>query len=267
VLFRDAEALETLRKIDTLIVDKTGTLTLGRPVFASAVGVAPFTEDEVLRIAASIDQGSEHPLANAIVEAARGRGLQLAKPEAFESATGIGVRGKLEGRSVVLGNTALLRETGGDRHRWRRGRAAARRSACSWLSIRLLQDCSRCTIRSRSPPGCDRGLHRAGIRIIMATGDGPTTAQVPAPTGIEAYGRCGRRQGRPVVRRNQRKRAAAAAGRSTTRRHRARTSASPWAVGPMYMSSAGTLVKGDLRGIACAAARGHQRNIPERLRG
>src|SRR5262249_42569798 len=113
-LFRDAEALETLRTIDTLIVDKTGTLTLGRPVFASAIAVAPFTYDEVLRIAASIDQGSEHPLADAIVEAARSRKLQLSKPETFESATGIGVRGRVDGRAIVLGNTALLREAGGD---------------------------------------------------------------------------------------------------------------------------------------------------------
>ena len=114
VLFRDAEALETLRRIDTLIVDKTGTLTLGRPVFAKAIGVAPFTEEGVLRMAASIDQGSEHPLANAIVEAARNRGLQLAKAETFESATGIGVRGKVEGHAIVLGNTVLLSEAGAD---------------------------------------------------------------------------------------------------------------------------------------------------------
>src|SRR5438067_1511647 len=114
VLFRDAEALETLRRIDTLIVDKTGTLTLGRPAFAKAIGVTPFSEEEVLRIAASIDQGSEHPLANAIVEAARNRRLALAKAETFESATGIGVRGNLEGRSIALGNTVLMREAGVD---------------------------------------------------------------------------------------------------------------------------------------------------------
>src|SRR3989441_2403808 len=114
VLFRDAEALETLRRVDTLIVDKTGTLTLGRPVFATAIGVPSTTEQEVLRIAASLDQGSEHPLANAIVEAARERNLQLAKPETFESATGIGVRGTVEGRAVVLGSAALLRDAGVD---------------------------------------------------------------------------------------------------------------------------------------------------------
>src|SRR5258708_32454012 len=93
VLFRDAEALETLRRIDTLIVDKTGTLTLGRPVFARAIGVSPFSEDDVLRIAASIDQGSEHPLANAIVEAPRSRGLPRPRCECCASATGSDVPG------------------------------------------------------------------------------------------------------------------------------------------------------------------------------
>ncbi len=119
VLFRDAEALETLRRVDTLIVDKTGTLTLGRPVFAKAVAVAPFDENEVLRLAASADQGSEHPLASAIVEAARERRLQLAKPESFESSTGIGVKAKVDGHAIALGNT---RADG----RIRRGRASAR---------------------------------------------------------------------------------------------------------------------------------------------
>ena len=93
VLFRDAAAIENLRKIDTLIVDKTGTLTEGRPSFERAVGAPGFDETEVLRLAASLDQGSEHPLAAAIVAAARERGLALDKPEQFDSESGIGVRG------------------------------------------------------------------------------------------------------------------------------------------------------------------------------
>ncbi|MGX6567413.1 HAD family hydrolase, partial [Cupriavidus necator] len=88
VLFRDAAAIENLRKVDTLIVDKTGTLTEGRPVFERAIGTNGYAEEEVLRLAASLDQGSEHPLAAAIVEAARERGLQLEKPEGFESSSG-----------------------------------------------------------------------------------------------------------------------------------------------------------------------------------
>jgi Cu+-exporting ATPase len=108
VLFRDAEAIEALRAVDTLIVDKTGTLTLGKPAFRSAVGANGFTEDELLRIAASLDQGSEHPLADAIVAEARKRGLALAKATDFASSTGQGVTGKVEGRSVAIGNTMLM---------------------------------------------------------------------------------------------------------------------------------------------------------------
>ena len=93
VLFRNAAAIENLRKVDTLIVDKTGTLTEGHPIFDRAVPASGFEANEVLRLAASLDQGSEHPLANAVVQAARDRGLKLDKSEDFESASGIGVRG------------------------------------------------------------------------------------------------------------------------------------------------------------------------------
>ena len=105
VLFRDATAIENFRKVDTLIVDKTGTLTEGKPSFNRALASEGFTEDEVLRLAASLDQGSEHPLAEAIVRAARERGLVLERPETFESRSGIGVSGRVHGRSVLLGNT------------------------------------------------------------------------------------------------------------------------------------------------------------------
>ena len=114
VLFRDAAAIEKLRQVDTLIVDKTGTLTEGRPVFERALGVAGFDADEVLRLAASLDQGSEHPLAAAIVSAARDKGLLLDKPEQFDSESGIGVRGTLNGRALALGNTALMGQLGID---------------------------------------------------------------------------------------------------------------------------------------------------------
>src|SRR5205823_118925 len=184
VLFRDAEALETLRRIDTLIVDKTGTLTLGRPVFASAIGVAPFTEDGVLHIAASIDQGSEHPLANAIVEAARNRGLQLAKPEAFESSTGIGVRGIVEGRSIVLGNTTLLRDAGADVVPLASDAERLRADSASVIFLavdgRLAGLIAVNDPIKESTPGAIKALHEAGIRIVMATGDGRTTAQAVA---------------------------------------------------------------------------------------
>jgi len=116
VLFRDAAAIEDLRKVDTLIVDKTGTLTEGRPAFELAIGVNGFSEEGVLRLAASLDQGSEHPLAAAIVTAARERNLPLEKTENFESGTGIGVRG------VVGGHKQLPRP-------WRRSSASMSFSA------------------------------------------------------------------------------------------------------------------------------------------
>ncbi|MDP3414147.1 MAG: heavy metal translocating P-type ATPase, partial [Polaromonas sp.] len=112
VLFRDAAAIENFRKVDTLIVDKTGTLTEGRPSFNRVVPAAGFSDDEVLRLAASLDQGSEHPLADAIVRAAKERGLALSKADSFESSTGIGVRGKVDGKLLALGNTALMAQDG-----------------------------------------------------------------------------------------------------------------------------------------------------------
>ncbi|OJX15648.1 MAG: copper-transporting ATPase, partial [Burkholderiales bacterium 68-20] len=112
VLFRDAGAIEKMREVDTLIVDKTGTLTEGKPAFDTAVAAPGYTADEVLRLAASLDQGSEHPLAEAIVSAARAKGLELVKPADFESGSGIGVRGTVEGRRLVLGNTALMQQEG-----------------------------------------------------------------------------------------------------------------------------------------------------------
>jgi Cu+-exporting ATPase len=184
VLFRDAEALETLRRVDTVIVDKTGTLTLGKPVFQRAVAAAGFAEDDVLRLAASLDQGSEHPLAEAIVAAARERTLALAKPETFESDTGIGVRGRVDGRELLLGNTVLLREADIDTAPLAEAADRLRGDGASvvWLAVdgRLagllaITD----PIKDTTPPAID-ALHAAGIRIVMATGDGEATAQAVA---------------------------------------------------------------------------------------
>ena len=110
ILFRDAGAIEKMREVDTLIVDKTGTLTEGKPAFDTAVADPGYTPDEVLRLAASLDQGSEHPLADAIVRAARDKGLNLTKADDFESGSGIGVRGTVEGQALALGNTALMQQ-------------------------------------------------------------------------------------------------------------------------------------------------------------
>jgi Cu+-exporting ATPase len=263
VLFRDAEALETLRRVDTLIVDKTGTLTLGRPVFASAIGVSPFTEDEVLRIAASIDQGSEHPLANAIVEAARARGLPLAKPESFESATGIGVRGTVEGRPVVLGNTALLRDAGGDAAPLTADAERLREEGASvvYLAVdgRLAGLLAVHDPIKESTPGAIETLHQAGIRIVMATGDGKTTADAVARRlGIdEVYGEVRPQDKADLVARLQSEgRRVAMAGdgiNDAPALARANVGIAMGTGTDVAMNSAQvTLVKGDLRGIARA---------------
>jgi Cu+-exporting ATPase len=263
VLFRDAEALETLRRIDTLIVDKTGTLTLGRPVFNRVVAVAPFSDDDVLRIAASIDQGSEHPLANAIVEAARSRGMVLAKPENFESTTGIGVRGRVDNRAIALGNTALLREAGGDPAALAADAERLRADGASvvYLAVdgRLAGLLAVHDPIKQSTPAAIETLHQAGIRIVMATGDGRTTAEAVARRlGIdEVYGEVRPQDKADLVARLQREgRRVAMAGDGINDAPALASANVGIAMGTgtdVAMSSAHvTLVKGDLRGIARA---------------
>jgi Cu+-exporting ATPase len=263
VLFRDAEALETLRRIDTLIVDKTGTLTLGRPAFLRAIGVAPFDDTEVLRIAASIDQGSEHPLANAIVEAARERGLALVKAEAFESGTGIGVRGVVEGRTIVLGNTALLREAGGDPAPLAAEAERLRADGASVIHLavdgRLAGLLAVHDPIKDSTPDAIASLHREGIRIVMATGDGKTTATAVARRlGIdEVHGEVRPQDKAELIARLQSEgRRVAMAGdgiNDAPALARADVGIAMGTGTDVAMSSAHvTLVKGDLRGIARA---------------
>jgi Cu+-exporting ATPase len=108
VLFKDAEAIELLRKVDTLVVDKTGTLTVGKPKLVSVTSLGAADEQTILRLAATLERGSEHPLAAAIVAGAHERGVTPANAEAFESLTGKGVRGRIDGRTVALGNQRFL---------------------------------------------------------------------------------------------------------------------------------------------------------------
>ncbi|MDO8788448.1 MAG: heavy metal translocating P-type ATPase [Sulfuritalea sp.] len=181
ILFRDAAAIERLREVDTLIVDKTGTLTEGRPVFERAVAMAGTTEDEVLRMAASLDQGSEHPLADAIVRAARERGLALDKPEQFESASGIGVHGVVGGRRLALGNAALMADEGVDVSGIVAAAEALRLSGASVMHLaadgRLVGLLAVADPIKASTSEALASLRQAGLRVVMATGDGLTTAQ------------------------------------------------------------------------------------------
>jgi len=181
ILFRDAAAIERLREVDTLIVDKTGTLTEGRQAFERAVAVAGITEDEVLRLAASLDQGSEHPLADAIVRAARERGLALDKPEQFESASGIGVHGVVGGRRLVLGNAALMADESVDVSGIVAAAEALRLTGASVMHLaadgRLLGLLAVADPIKASTSEALASLRQAGLRVVMATGDGLTTAQ------------------------------------------------------------------------------------------
>jgi Cu+-exporting ATPase len=194
ILFRDAAAIEGMRKIDTLIVDKTGTLTEGKPAFDSVVAAPGFTEHDVLQIAASIDQGSEHPLAHAIVAEAHKRGLTLDKPETFESSSGIGVRGTVAGRRIAIGNTALMDTEKLD---WRslanqaevlRGQGASVMYLAVDGSLAGLLAVSD-PVKASTPEALET-LRRDGLNIVMATGDGVTTAlSVGRKLGIsEVYG-------------------------------------------------------------------------------
>jgi Cu+-exporting ATPase len=181
ILFRDAAAIEHLRDVDTLIVDKTGTLTEGKPTVVRVVAVPGYGEDEVLRIAASIDQGSEHPLADAVVRTARDRGLVLETPEAFEASSGIGVRGVLAGRPVALGNTALMAELG---VRTQGLSEEAERLRGEGASVVLLAVGGKLVgligvsdpIKPTSAEAL-AALRSTGIRVVMATGDGHATAR------------------------------------------------------------------------------------------
>jgi len=194
ILFRDAAAIESLRKVDALIVDKTGTLTEGRPAFDHAIAAPGFTEKDVLQIAASIDQGSEHPLAHAIVDEARKQGLALDKPETFESSSGIGVRGIVKGQRIALGNTALMDHEKVD---WRGLVDRAEELRNEGASVMYLAANGKLVgllavsdpVKSTTPEALQT-LRDAGLTVIMATGDGITTAKsVAKRLGIgEVYG-------------------------------------------------------------------------------
>jgi P-type Cu+ transporter len=190
VLFRDAAAIEALRKVDTLIVDKTGTLTEGKPAFAEVAAAPGWTEDRVLALAASLDQGSEHPLAHAIVAEARRRNLSLSKPESFESSSGIGVRGRVGGALLVLGNTALMDSVG---VAWQPLREQAERLRGEGASVMYLAHEGALAgllavadpIKASTPEALE-ALREARLTVVMATGDGLTTARsVGARLGID----------------------------------------------------------------------------------
>ncbi|OHC70530.1 MAG: copper-translocating P-type ATPase [Rhodocyclales bacterium GWA2_65_20] len=263
VLFRDAAAIESLCRVDTLIVDKTGTLTEGRPAFHGVVAAADWTEDEVLRVAASLDQGSEHPLAQAIVAEARRRNLPLATPEAFESASGIGVRGGVDGQPVVLGNTVLMDEASVAWQPLGPAAEALRREGASVMVLAVAGQAAGLVavsdpVKATSAAAIET-LRASGMRIVMATGDGLTTAlAVGRRLGIdEIHGEVKPRDKDELVARLQNEgRIVAMAGdgiNDAPALARAHVGIAMGTGTDVAMSSAHvTLVKGDLRAIAAA---------------
>ncbi|MBO6716672.1 MAG: heavy metal translocating P-type ATPase [Rhizobiaceae bacterium] len=190
VLIKDAEALERFAGVDTLIVDKTGTLTEGRPSLTDVKAAEGFDEKEVLSLAASLERGSEHPLAEAIVAGAEGRGAKLVSATDFDAVTGKGVSGKVSGKAVALGNAAMMEELGADVSALQSAADALRGEGKTAMFVAI--DGKAAGIVAVADPikettaAAIRALHESGLKIIMATGDNARTAKaVASKLGID----------------------------------------------------------------------------------
>ncbi len=190
VLVRNAEALERLASVDTLVIDKTGTLTEGRPSLTGIEAAPGFASDEVLRIAAALEAGSEHPLAEAILKGAEARGVPRAKAERFESVTGAGVKAEIDGRTALFGNAKLMQQDKIDIAPLA-GAAEARRAegeTVMFLGVdgKLAGLVAVADAIKPSSAEAIAKLHALGLKLVMATGDNPTTAKaVAARLGID----------------------------------------------------------------------------------
>ncbi len=278
VLFRNAEAIETLRKVDTLVVDKTGTLTEGKPKLTGVVTAPRFDERTLLALAGALERGSEHPLAAAIVAGARERGVDPANAAAFESLTGKGVQGEVDGKRVALGNRALLEAL-----RLDPGELAARSEelrAEGQTVVFVAVDgkvagllCVADPIKDSTPEAL-RSLHAEGVRVVMLTGDSRTTAlSVARKLGIdEVFAEVLPDQKAAKVRELEAQgRTVAMAGDGINDAPALAQAAVGIAMGTgtdIAMESAGvTLVRGDLRGIVRARqlSRATMSNIKQNL--
>jgi len=184
VLIKNAEALETLEKVDTLVVDKTGTLTEGRPRVTKIVPASGMTEDGILQLAASLERGSEHPLAAAILGAAADRKIELSDVHDFRAISGEGVIGIVEGRTAALGNAALLLDLGIASAEWSEKAETHRHDGNTVMFVVADREVAGIIsvadpIKASTPEAIEL-LHREGIRIVMLTGDSRTTADAVA---------------------------------------------------------------------------------------
>jgi Cu+-exporting ATPase len=278
VLVRNAAALERLASVDTLVVDKTGTLTLGKPTLTGMEAASGFDQDEVLRIAAALEAGSEHPLAEAILRGAEVKELKPPKVQGFDAVTGQGVKGTVDGRAVALGNARLMQAAGVDVAPLSE---AAERRRKNGETVMLLADGGKLAglvaVADPIKPGAAEAiakLHALGLKIVMATGDNPTTAKaVAGELGIDEV-RAGLRPEEKlalIAELQHQGRVVAMAGDGINDAPALAKADVGIAMGTgadVAMESAGlTLLKGDLRGIvrAVSLARATMRNIKQNL--
>jgi P-type Cu+ transporter len=278
VLFRNAESIEVMKKVDTLIVDKTGTLTLGKPKLVEIVAASGFEEEEILRLGASLEQGSEHPLGTAIVSGAKEKELELANVEEFESFTGKGVRGKVDGNKIHLGNNEFLIDAGIDSSPFSEKAEILRRQGETVMFVSVNGKVAGLLgvadpIKETTAEAI-RLLHAEGVRITMVTGDSRTTAEaVSKKLGLDGVMAevLPDKKAAIVKRLQEQGRIVAMAGdgiNDTPALAQAQVGISMGTGTDVAMESAGvTLVKGDLRGIARARvlSRATMRNIKQNL--
>jgi Cu+-exporting ATPase len=191
VLVKNAEALERMERVDTLVIDKTGTLTEGKPSVTAILVVDGVSEENLLRLAAGVERASEHPLATAIVEAAQARGLAIPAVRDFESSSGKGALGTVEGRKIFVGNLPFLEEQGADPAPLAEKADAFRREGATTIFAaiegKLAGALAIADPVKTTTPGALKALQADGVRIVMLTGDNRTTARaVAARLGIDA---------------------------------------------------------------------------------
>ena len=278
VLFKNAEAIEVLREIDTLVVDKTGTLTEGKPKLVTIAPAAGSNEQELLRLAASLERASEHPLAAAIVAGAAERGIELRKAESFESITGKGVKGQIDGRTVSLGNRALMEGLGINPGELAAQAEQFRADGQTMIFVGLDRKAAGLLgvadpIKGTTPEAI-KALHAQGIKVVMLTGDSRTTAEaVAGKLSIdEVVAEVLPNQKAEIVKRFQSEgRKVAMAGDGINDAPALAQAQVGIAMGTgtdVAMQSSGvTLIKGDLRGIvrAILLSRATMRNIKQNL--